>query len=294
MLIVFALPAGAQWAARVSLKASRGPLTAALLALAAAAAAPTGARLSAQTVRPIECDVVSIKRNTSATDQTSMRTLADGTFVMVNQTIRSIIMSAASVPVRDITGLPAWVSSERYDITAKPPAGATQEERGQMFRRMFEDRMQLRAHVEERDQMAFALVMDRADGRLGPAMSVSTLDCTGRVPQVQPPSMAEAKSRCGLSRTEGLIVSGGTTMEVFVRTIAGLAGGTVNDRTGLTGTYALTLRYTPRAGDAPGASVDNAPEFATALREQLGLRLRPERTTVPILVVESIARPSEN
>lgn len=89
-------------------------------------------------------------------------------------------------------------------------------------------------------------------------------------------------------------MSGGTTMDVFVRTLAGLAGRIVNDRTGLTGTYALTLRYTPRAGDAPIGSVDNAPEFATALREQLGLRLRPERAQVPTLVVESISHPSEN
>jgi uncharacterized protein (TIGR03435 family) len=223
-----------------------------------------------------------------------MRTLADGTFIMVNQTIRSIVMSAAPVPVRDVTGLPEWTSSERFDITAKPPVGATPEERSRMFRRMFEDRMQLRAHVEEREQMAFALVVDRADRRLGPAISVSTLDCSGRVPQVQPPAIADAKNRCGLSRTEGLIVSGGTTMEAFVRTIAGLAGGVVNNRTGLDGTYAFTLRYTARAGDAATAPLDNAPEFATALREQLGLRLLRERTAVPILVVESITRPSEN
>ena len=42
------------------------------------------------------------------------------------------------------------------------------------------------------------------------------------------------------------------------------------------------------------ATTDDAPEFATALREQLGLRLQPERTTVPILVVDSISRPTEN
>ena len=265
-----------------------------MFASAAAAAVATDARLFAQTPRPTELDVVSIKRNASATDQASMRTLADGTFIMVNQTIRSIIMSAAPVPVRDVTGLPEWTASERFDITAKPPAGATQEERSQMFRRMFEDRMQLRAHVGEREQMAFSLVVDRSDGPLGPAISVSTLDCSGPVPQVQTPSIADAKNRCGLSRTEGLIVSGGTTMEVFVRTITGLAGGVVNDRTGLNGTYAFTLRYAAPVSDAATASLDDAPEFTTALREQLGLRLRPERTMVPILVVESITRPSDN
>ena len=94
--------------------------------------------------------------------------------MMANQPIRSIIMAAAPVPVRDVTGLPAWANSEPYDVVAKPPAGATVEQRRDMFRRMFEERMQLKAHVEEREQNAFALVLDRADGRLGPQLSIST------------------------------------------------------------------------------------------------------------------------
>jgi len=242
----------------------------------------------------VEFDVVSIKRNTSVTDVASMRTMPDGTFVMVNQPIRSIIMAAAPVRVRDVTGLPGWTSSERYDLTAKPPADATPEQRDEMFRRMFADRFQLRAHVEQREQTTFALVVDRADGRLGPEMSVSTLDCTGQVPRTSPPSMGDASTRCGVSAAAGRLVSGGLTMEAFVRVITGAAGGIVTDRTGLKDTYAVSLRYMTRSEVAAGDGSHDAPEFATALREQLGLRLQPERTRVPTLVVESISRPSEN
>ena len=254
----------------------------------------TAAALFAQTPRPAEFDVVSIKRSAAGADTAGMRTFPDGTFMMANQPIRSIIMAAAPVPVRDVTGLPAWASSEQYDIVAKPPAGATVEQRREMFRRMFEERMLLKAHVEEREQNAFALVLDRADGRLGPQLSVSTLDCNVPWPQSQPPAFTEARNRCGASMGPGLIISGGVTMEAFVRSIAGLAGGIVNDRTGLQGAYALTIRFTPRAGPGPAATTDDAPGFATALREQLGLRLQPERTKVPILVVDSISRPTEN
>ena len=252
----------------------------------------TAAAVFAQTPPPAEFDVVSIKRSAAGLDTAGMRTLPDGTFMMANQSIRSIVMAAAPVPVRDVTGLPAWASSEPYDLVAKPPPGATVEQRREMFRRLFEERMQLKAHVEEREQNAFALVLDRADGRLGPQLSVSTLDCN--VPSPQSPPNTEARNRCGASMGPGLIVSGGVTMEALVRSIAGLSGGIVNDRTGLRGAYALTIRFTPRAGPAPAATTDDAPEFATALREQLGLRLQPERTQVPILVVDSISRPTEN
>ena len=275
-----------------AMSVTRYLMTCSVLGIAVSAAWPT--RLDAQAPLLAEFEVVSIKRNPADADAASMRTLPDGTFVMINQTIRSIIMAAAPTPVRDVTGLPGWTSTERYDIIAKPPAGATPEQRSEMFRRMFEDRMQLEAHVEEREQTAFGLVVDRSDGRLGPQMSASPLDCTGSVPQVQPPSMADAKNRCGLSATTGVIVSGGTTIEALVRVATGPAGGTVYDRTGLKGTYALTLRYAVRTADASAGGLYDAPEFATALREQLGLRLRPERTKVPTLVVDSISRPTEN
>jgi uncharacterized protein (TIGR03435 family) len=254
----------------------------------------TAAALGAQTPPPAEYDVVSIKRSAAGANTAGMRTLPDGTFMMANQPIRSIIMAAAPVPVRDVTGLPAWAISEPYDIVAKPPTGATVEQRRDMFRRMFEERMQLKAHIEEREQNAFALVLNRADGRLGPQLSVSTLDCGGSSPQSQPQVITDYRNRCGTSTGPGLIVAGGVTMEAFVRSIAGLSGGIVNNRTGLQGAYALTLRFMPRAGPGPGATTDDAPEFATALREQLGLRLQPERTKVPILVVDSISRPTEN
>lgn len=49
-------------------------------------------------------DVVSIKRHDQLEASGGMRTLPDGTFVMTNQSIRSILAGAAPVPVRDVIG----------------------------------------------------------------------------------------------------------------------------------------------------------------------------------------------
>jgi uncharacterized protein (TIGR03435 family) len=39
---------------------------------------------------------------------------------------------------------------------------------------------------------------------------------------------------------------------------------------------------------------DDAPEFFTALQEQLGLKLQLEKTIVPVFVIDSTERPTEN
>jgi uncharacterized protein (TIGR03435 family) len=73
----------------------------------------------------------------------------------------------------------------------------------------------------------------------------------------------------------------------------------VDDRTGLAGTYEFDLEWTPAApapADAPtGPPVDpGAPSLFTALREQLGLRLEPQKDQVDVLVVDHAEYPSVN
>jgi uncharacterized protein (TIGR03435 family) len=247
-------------------------------------------------------EVVSIKRNISDTTGGGMRSLPDGTSVMTNQSIRSIILAASPVPAREVEGLPDWVNTERYDITLKPPAGAAREQRGEMMRNMFVERMKLQAHVEERERDVFALVVARSDGRLGPQLKPSTLDCSPRPPGTAPPpppsfDPKDATGRCGGLFGQGTIVSGGIALDSLVLSISGLAGRQVLNRTALKGFYALTLRWAEprRPGASPDAALDeNLPDFFTALQEQLGLKLQAEKARMPIFIVDHIERPTEN
>ena len=69
-------------------------------------------------------------------------------------------------------------------------------------------------------------------------------------------------------------------------------GRPVINRTGLTGTYDFDLRFAaaPLGADlAPGVDV---PSIFSAIQEQLGLKLEPERGPVEFLVVERIERPT--
>ena len=128
-----------------------------------------------------------------------IQTLPDGTRIMINQPMASLIRTAAPVPVREVIGAPDWVNTERYDVTTRPPAGSTPAQRQEMTRRMFIDRMKLVAHVEERERDTFALVVARSDGRLGPNLKPSTLDCSPRESGAPlPPPPADIRNSCGM------------------------------------------------------------------------------------------------
>jgi uncharacterized protein (TIGR03435 family) len=255
------------------------------------------ALVSAQTPPPSEFEVVSIKRSPADAQGGGMQDLPDGTFIMRNHPIRSILRAGSPVPPSEVEGAPEWTERELYDITAKPPAGATRRQRNEMMRRMLEDRMKLKGHVEERERNVFALVVARSDGRLGPQLKPSSLDCTapGQPPRaiLTPPS-DPPEARCGGMFGNGQIVSGGITFDQLVFSLSGLAGGQVMNRTGLQGYYALKLTWAPPRGPNDAPPTDDRPDFFTALQEQLGLKLQPEKATLPVFVVDSIERPSEN
>ena len=69
----------------------------------------------------------------------------------------------------------------------------------------------------------------------------------------------------------------------------------MTNRTGLDGFYDLTLHYSVRNLNAdPTAPPDDAPSIFTAVQEQLGLKLVPEKTKVKIFVIDHIERPTPN
>ena len=108
----------------------------------------------------------------------------------------------------------------------------------------------------------------------------------------------------------GELSSSGTPLDLLTSQLSQRLGRTVVDKTGLQGNYAYTLRWTPdgdemarirAAGLPPGApktveSAPNAsaPSLATALEEQLGLKLRSETTRVPVLVIDHAEQPAQN
>jgi uncharacterized protein (TIGR03435 family) len=237
-----------------------------------------------------------------------MRSMPDGSEVMVNVTVRQFIGAAYPSQSGEYVGLPDWaqIGGDRYDVTVKPPAGATREQRQGMWRALFRDRMKLEAHDETTEQPIYNLVLARSDGRLGPKLQPSRHDClaesaAARARGGPPPQLttdADFLDSCGMRMGAGRIISGGMTIQGLVPSLRGLAGRVVHDKTGLTGFYSIDLTYglpIQQAGGPPVSSdPGDAPSIFTAVQEQLGLKFEPDKVPLQTVVIDRIERPTEN
>lgn len=256
------------------------------------------AGVTAQTQDPPALDVVSIKRNTSRSGGMSMSSRPGGVSVMINGPISSIFGRAYPSDSRDIINAPDWLSTERYDVTARVTGNPTQEQRLELWRALFAERMKLKAHYETREFPTYALILARSDGRLGPRMQ-RTVDCAAlsaanRADGATPPApaiTAVGVPQCGMRMGRDRLESGGILLASFADSISSAAGRTVFDKTGLEGFYEFTLEYAPQRLGAGGAP-DERPDIFTALQEQLGLRLEPTRTAIQVPVIDHIERPT--
>jgi uncharacterized protein (TIGR03435 family) len=96
----------------------------------------------------------------------------------------------------------------------------------------------------------------------------------------------------------GFIAGRAVTMAQFVQRLAPFVNRPVVDRTGLAGEFDFELVYTPERpailSTGPLPVTSDGPSIFTAVREQLGLVLEPQRAPLEVLVVDSAAHPSEN
>ena len=97
-------------------------------------------------------------------------------------------------------------------------------------------------------------------------------------------------------------------MEPLAEQLSFQLGRTVVNKTGLTGNYDFSLRWTPGEsemgmmklmgskpdGDSRPLPEASGPSIFTAIQEQLGLKLEAQTTPMSILVIDHVERPREN
>lgn len=293
-----------------------------LLAVAVALAVATGEPwTSAASQSPAAAptyDVVSIKRNTGTfLGSNGSNELPDGGFTLLNVPIGTLIARAyPEHPPVDMVNLPGWAMSERYDVRATSPLSrATTDQRIAMMRAMLADRFKLVVHFETREQPVYDLILARPDKRLGPAIKPSEVDCVARdaaergareaamaagqalPPPTIPPFDPSASAPPCTRRRLGTGWEGDFTMATLAQLLRPDAGRRVIDKTGLSGSYRLSLTF-ERSGSGRGpdvaASPDALPTVFTAVQEQLGLKLDSSRASRETLIIDRLERPTEN
>jgi uncharacterized protein (TIGR03435 family) len=110
--------------------------------------------------------------------------------------LADLIPLAYNVKPYQVAG-PDWMRSQRFDIMAKLPEGATKEQVPQMLQALLEERFKLKAHKENRDNNVYALVVAKSGSKLkeaepepetkpAPSAGAITLNAGGQQLSVNP------------------------------------------------------------------------------------------------------------
>lgn len=252
-------------------------------------------------------EVVSINPNT-ALDRSGMISSPVGTqFRVSNIALRMIILYAYNLRDLDLVDAPGWTSAEQFDITATYPATAshTLEEARLMMQRVLSERFGLRVHRETRELPIYRLVKAREDGRLGPNLVPSDVDCVkwladkkSQIIGTPPIGPGGARPACLMVPGRTYVLAGTKPVSDLARALESIVGRNVFDASGITGNFDMTLQWTATPGldGQPSAVANNTDTVSlfTALQEQLGLKLEPARGPGEVLVIDSVQRPTPN
>ncbi len=203
-------------------------------------------------------------------------------------TLRMLIEEGYAMYEEDrVLGLLAWGTTKRFDVEAKQGSaeGAasramTLDERRAMLKALLTERFGLKSHEETREADVFVLTVAKHGAKLQPA---KLDDAVG--------SQLKGFHCLFSGRGRGVVIAQTCTPADLAVTLRYDVGRTVNDETGLKGSYDFTLRWSSERD----AQTDSAyPSIFTAIEEQLGLKLVPAKRPVEFVVVDHAEEPSAN
>jgi len=213
--------------------------------------------------------------------------------------------------------LPGWASTERFDIEARAKGNPTKDQMRLMMRSLLADRFKFAIHSEAREVPVLAMELAKK-GKFGPQLQVhpADADCPtmtqpaapnqvpaellqkvpGGYPAICGTILGLPPTAPGRSRLGGRKVTLQFMADMFSQRVD--PGGPMIDGTGLAGMFDFLIEFVPDSKPAsPGgtsAPTASGPTFQEALLDQLGLKLESRKSSIPVIVVDHVERPSEN
>ena len=210
-------------------------------------------------------------------------------FRAVNATVTDLIRFAYDLRSDQLLQqAPGWAGTERFDVDGKiddAQADATRKltstqqmsQYRAMLQSLLKDRFDLKVEEVAKVLSVYALEVEPN----GPHMASSS------APPGSFPSIG------GFSR--GDVEARGVSMSVLSEMLSGnqeIGGRVVIDATGLKGSFDFKLRWTPFSAES-SSDAATVP-LATALKEQLGLKLTARKAAVQVLAISHVEHPSPN
>jgi len=115
----------------------------------------------------LEFEVASVRPSASSSqNQVTVGLHLDGSQARIfSFSLKELMARAYRVKAYQVSG-PDWVGSDRFDLTAKLPAGATADQIPEMLQAVLLDRFQLKFHREKKDLPVYALVLAKTPLKL--------------------------------------------------------------------------------------------------------------------------------
>jgi uncharacterized protein (TIGR03435 family) len=277
---------GKPWVIMSSMGSSSRKVLVALLA---------ACRIFAQSaaIRPAfdEFEVASIKPTSPDVRGRWIKMQSVHQFEAKNHAVRTLVAAAYNVSPQAISGGPAWIDSDRFDILAKAPGEVRPnlDEQMKMLRNLLADRFKLTFHRAPKELSFYALTVAKSGSKLKESTVSPDASPEG------PPPLIFVLSPQGVS-----LPGRNATMAELASVMQRAAlDRPVVDKTGLSGRFDFNLEFTPDetqfGGGAPKESADSTkPGLFAAMQQQLGLRLEATKGPVEVLVIDRVERPSEN
>jgi uncharacterized protein (TIGR03435 family) len=207
----------------------------------------------------------------------NLGTFRNGRMTLGNVTLGDCIKYAYGIISDEQIAGPDWTKggTVRFDIVAQTPPDTPQEQALLMLQSLLAERLKLAVHHEQRPLSFVALTVGRNGVKFGPANPGGPV-----------------------ALRNGQIIHSRISMQVLATLISRFERQTVLDMTGLTGFYEVKLTWTPDVfkgrtppGGGPimfnGEAIDpDGPSLATAVSEQLGLRLESRKGPVDVVVID--------
>jgi uncharacterized protein (TIGR03435 family) len=213
-------------------------------------------------------------------------------------TLRGLLMTAYEVKEYQVSG-PAWLNSERYDIVAKVPSGATNEQVKMMWQNLLAERFGVVLHHESKGFQVEELVIAKG----GHKLKETAVDAAALI-DPGPPKFEKSGELAGPGYVTTFMASGqahteakGQPLSKLTTMLGNALRRPVIDKTGLTGKYDFSIDFhfdprglglpPPGGPAAPGDSAtDPGPDLAAAVQQQLGLRLVAGKANLDVLVLD--------
>jgi uncharacterized protein (TIGR03435 family) len=240
-----------------------------------------------QETKTASFEVATIKPTSPTERARYMRMQTAHQFVAVGYSLKYLVAAAYNVPLRAISGGPAWADSDRYDILAATP-GETRpltEQQMAMVRTLLTERFALKFHTEPKEFAVYVLTAAKGGVKL------KETETPGKEPYLI--NTVFPGDRIALPARN-------VTMAEFASMLQrGVFDRPVLDKTELSGRYDFDLEWTYDDNQFGGAlpplapQTSGKPDFFAAL-QQLGLKLESSRAPIDAIVIDGVQKPSEN